>query len=289
MKRIGLCISITSPTESLFTNGIRQNSIYCFHTFELFTKCYFINLGDQKDLSQSPWNKYKDHIIDFDESLDKIDVCIISSAFPGKDRIEKYKNKGIKVVLHNMGPDYHIFAENTIFCDQVDFPSFASTDRYLDAVWSSPHIYPANKYYLETLFHCECSIAPYIWSPEYISPVTRPLNLENPLIGVFEANLSVVKHNVYPTIVLQKYHEQGFSFSKAYLFCSRELRAKKVFIDFVTPLSIHKSKKIFFENRMNIMDALQNHVDIVFSYQNELAINYLYFDVAWCGVTLVLN
>jgi hypothetical protein len=276
--KIGLCISIDSPTESLFTNGVRQNAIFCFETFRLFSSCYFINLGKQKDLSASPWNQYNKWIRSLDDLIDNLDICIISCAYPSEEQI----------VFHNMGPDYHIFAELSLYTN--DRLTYFGNKRMYDQVWASPHIYPANQYYLETVFNCDCVEAPYIWSPMFLEPISKPVNLIQPNIGVFEANISVVKNCFEPLMIVdQLYKINPNGFQKAYFFCCQELRKKKVFVDFVLDLSSQKGKKLFFESRISINEALEKYTDVVLSHQRELGLNYLYLDVAWNGVPLIHN
>ena len=115
---VGITVYIKEPTESLFSNGLKQNAITFLETFSKcknVDKVYFINLGEQKDLSQSPWKAYSDHIIDFDQALEKIDLAVTVAVTFTDEMLEKLVAKNIKIVKHVLGTEYHLIVESMLF------------------------------------------------------------------------------------------------------------------------------------------------------------------------------
>jgi len=94
---VAITINITEPTESFFTNGIKQNAIIlrdCLIKTDVVKECYYMNFGPQKDVSKSPWKEYEKWIInDFKEALEKIDLFINVNIFMGDGEISAAKDK----------------------------------------------------------------------------------------------------------------------------------------------------------------------------------------------------
>lgn len=305
MKKIniGITVNIDKPTESFFTNGLKQNAI----TFlETFLKCrnvknvYFINLGPQKDLSQSPWKAYEKHIIDFNETLDKVDVAVTVAVTFTDDMLAALHKKGVKIVKHALGSEYHFFVESMLFGKNPG-TSFKRRDHH-SAVWLSPHIYETGKDLFEVVCRCPAYSAPFVWSPQFLEKDVELLKKTSGISGfyepkesakrvsTFEPNLNVVKTSLTPIIAGEKFYRKAPELiKKVSIFCANDIKNNNTLIDFVKDLDIQKNKKIFFESRYGIVWSLFTHTDIVLSHQRDLALNYLYFDAAWLGFPVVHN
>ena len=212
MFNIGISICISQPKESLFTNGIRQNAISLFNLLKRWDGCtnvYFINFGSQKDLSQSPWNKYQKNMLSYEESLTKINVFLSVTAFPHDHQIEEYRKRGVKLVAVVYGNEYQAFVENCLYYNNETIPEknkglFGHKPNF-DAVWVSPHLYESNKDYLSITHKTnQVKVCPYIWSPEFIQSHCETLGGEEVCfykprpqkkICAFEPNISIIKNN----------------------------------------------------------------------------------------------
>lgn len=303
--RVGVTIRIDKPTESLFTNGIKQNAITLFRMFQLcknVSEVYMINMGTQKDLSQSPWFKYNDNIISYEECLDKIDVVVMATVSLSDVMMEIMRNRNIKIVAQVMGTEYHMFSEYTLFEGNELLTDFKRKPKH-DAVWISPHIFDSNKDLLEINCDCKAYVAPFIWSHDFIDQEIENYKVSHGINGIytptenvgkristFEPNINLVKTCITPIISSEKlYRKYPDSFQTVNIFSSDKIANKKVFIDFVQGLEIYKGGKMTFEGRYAIAFALFFHTDIVIAHQKDLELNYLYFDAAWYGFPLVHN
>lgn len=302
---IGITVQISKPTESFFTNGIRQNAIIMkdlYEKIDFVDKVYYINFGKQKDLSQSPWKKYEENIIQYDEMLEKIDVLVISCVTITKEMFDVAKSKGIKLVHHIMGNEYYSFVENVLFKNEDD--TILVKQKGYDSVWISPHLHEINKDLFESIYECEAQVGAYVWSPQFLEEHVESLYLKGDLkskintlnnnkqkrISVFEPNLSFMKNSVFPILIGEKLENKHPEiFDSLNLFGSDLIKNKKQLISFVRSLNVQKNKKVFFEARYPIVWSLFNHTDIVLSHTHFCDLNYVYFDAAWLGFPLVHN
>lgn len=296
---IGISVHISSPTENLFTNGIRQNAIILRDTLKLIDfveEVYYINLGKQKDYSQSPWQKYNDCIIEFEEALETVHVIIESCATVSEDRMPQAKERDIKIVSQVLGNEYYSFCEALLFKELPG--SIISKSPGRNATWISPMLYETNKHLFESIYNAPSHVAPYIWSPQFIQEHVDQLGEKIPYrsksgpkrISTFEPNLSLVKTSVFPMVILEKLHiKRPDVFERASVFCTDKIKDKKVFVKYASSLDIYKDKKMSFESRFPIVWSMVEHTDIVLSHQQDNGMNYLYFDAAWLGWPLVHN
>jgi hypothetical protein len=294
MINIGITVNIIKPTESFFSNGITQNVI-TLRTLLLKTgivdNVYYVNIGQQKDLSQSPWKQYEAYIIDVQDCFDKINLLISAGAFLNGKLLEQAKNKNIKMVVHLMGNEYYLFNERILFGNEKN--GYIRKNLGYDAVWISPHLYETNKDLWEVMTEVPAYVAPYIWSPQFINPnmqLYKPSDNVKKRINVMESNLTMVKTSTFPMIVLEKlYNKYPNDIERSMIFGAQHLVKNYTFNSFASSLNICKAAKISFENRYAITTILNKHTDIVLSHQRDCELNYLYFDAAWFGYPVVHN
>lgn len=302
--KIGITILIKSPTESFFSNGIKQNAIIMRDTLlaiDGVKEVYYINLGSQKDLSQSPWKEYEPYIINFEDALDKVNVISCVCASLSDEMAQKAHKKGIKLVHHIMGNEYYSFVETILF--NREDKSIVEKQNYFDAVWISPHLIETNKDLFEIIYNCPAYEAAYLWSPQFLYQHVEALKnkdgitglyahkeAQNKKICVFEPNLSFVKNCMFSIIIGEKlelmYPDLLDSLN---LFGSDGIKSHKALYKFVKHLNIQKNKKIFFESRFPIAWSLFNHTDIMLAHQQHCGLNYAYFDAAWLGFPVIHN
>jgi len=307
MKKIniGISVLINKPTESFFTNGIRQNAIIMkdlYEKIDFVNKAYYINFGKQKDYSQSPWKQYERNIIQFEEMFDKIDVLVVSCVTISKEIADAAKKKGIKLIHHIMGNEYYSYVESVLF--KKEESTILAKEDWYDSVWISPHLYEINKDLFEAIYECDANVGAYVWSPQFLlehvnalydtkkikEKIYIPSDKKQKRINVFEPNLSFMKNSIFPILIGEKLElKHPEIFDSLNLFGSDTIKEKKQLIDLVKTLKIQKNKKIFFEDRYPIAWSLFNHTDIVLSHTHYCDLNYVYFDAAWLGFPLVHN
>ncbi|NBP56432.1 DUF2827 family protein [bacterium] len=305
MKKINVAITVNieEPSESLFVNGIKQNAIIlrdCLLRSELVNEVYYMNFGPQRDLSHSLWKKYERWIIhDFNEALEKIDLYLNVCISMNEVEMKLAHDRGAKVVKFMMGNEYYIFSEKVLF--KGDVPSIHCKTEGIDANWMSPHLYETNHDFYEVLFDAPSYVAPYIWSPQFMMEHVEELKKMGYVgtyvpsgkakrVCVFEPNIQMNKTSIYPMIIAEKFYgkypDKADSFT---MFGTSEIKRSKPFIKFGSGLHVNRAKKLFFEGRYPIAWSLLKHTDIVLSHQQDLALNYLYFDAAWLGFPVVHN
>lgn len=298
---IGITVKIDSPTESLFSNGIKQNAIVLRETFkeiEFVKDVYFINFGAQKDLSKSPWKPFAKYVINFEEALKKVNVIVTATALIADTFVERAHKKGIKLINLVLGNEYYGFCESVLFTD--DGRSVSKNKGY-SASWMTPQHYETNRDLMEAVFDSKTELCPYIWSPDFIQGHINEFqgrgkstdyknHGQQKRLSIFEPNINMVKTSIFPMVIAEKLHKKRPDVLKhVNVFGTEKIKKKKAFIEFASSLDVYKNKKMSFEDRFPIVWSLTEHTDVVLSHQQDNALNYIYFDVAWLGWPLVHN
>jgi hypothetical protein len=308
---IGITIAITDYSDSLFTNGIRQNVLILR---DLYEKCknvknaYIINTASPKNIDEinEELKPYLKHIITLQDSLEKCDLIVIGHGSISPETSSIFKQKGKKLTKHIMGPELSTFNETILFKDNEQARNvYIRNSGTVSAVWISAHYYNRDRYFFETMYDTEVVIAPYVWDQRFIeSHIEKLLTLENNThtgyyvpsgkkekrICSMEPNINIVKTSVLPIMINEHFYRKNPELiDRCYLFAADKIKTKKDLINFVKDLDVYKAKKMFFESRYPIVWTLQKHTDIVLSHQNQNELNYLYLDASWMGYPVVHN
>jgi len=309
--RIGITIAVTDYSDSLFSNGIRQNVLILRDIYE---KCrnvevaYIINTANEpkKENINDEFKPYIHHMITLQESLEKCDLIVIAQGSLSESTCQVLKKEGKKLVKHIMGPELSTFNETILFKDNSEARNvYARNKNNISLIWISEHYYKRDKYFFETMYDAEVVVGPYIWDPRFIqSHIDKLLKQQNNIhtgkytpsgkkqkrICSMEPNINVVKTSVMPIIINEQlFRKHPDTIERCYLFSADKIKLKKDLINFVKDLDVYKAQKMFFEARYPIVWALQQHTDIVLSHQNQNELNYLYLDASWMGYPVVHN
>ena len=309
---VGITLKVDNPKESLWTNGIKQNSITLKKMYSLLPNIGDVRLinfgkGEKETFKGSEWEEHVKDIITPAESLDKhkVDVIVTAMITPSIEYIEKANKLGIKVIKQIMGNEYEIFSEQVLFeYDGIPQTNFYGRRKGYSANWISPHFYQQNKDLMEVISDVPSSIGPYIWDPIYIehaaNATAKSLKKESGLyipsgkkekrINTFEPNINLVKTSITPMLAIEKmYRKTPDLINRCKIFCTSRIKKKNIFIQFARDLDIYVNKKMTFESRYPMAFSLLNYTDIVIAHQRNLDLNYAYFDAAWLGYPLVHN
>lgn len=301
---VGFTVQINDKDDSFWVNGIKQNAVTLQ---ELFALCpnvgnsKLVNLGSLKDYKNTVWEPFAKDIIDFNECLNTLDVVVTATVSFTTNMIEQLAQKNVSIVKQIMGNEYAIFNEYMLFHDK-DMNSY-SKRKHHKAAWISPHFYEQNKDFFEVIIDNPAYIGPYVWSPRFIEEhaagCSKTMNIEphyvprgekEKMLSTFEPNINILKTCLTPIIITEKFYRKEPDLLKVMsIFGSNTLTKKKILVDFVKDLSVHQSKKMFFEARYPMAWSLFKHTDIVIAHQRDLALNYAYFDAAWLGFPVVHN
>lgn len=309
MKKINIGITLSiDPTESLFTNGIRQNILILR---ELYEKCegvekaYIINTSGKPipDDPSLPLYPFRNVIIELKDVTKYCNFIVVAHGSLLPREYEQLSQIGIKITKLILGPSVSIFNEGILFKDNTEQQgTFSRNKGFVGKVWMSEH-YFKDRYFFETIYGCEAKVAPYVWDPRFIekscsdfevdnkkSAQYKPSGLKEKRILNFEPNLNMVKTSTQSVVVLERFYRQHPEFvGDCYFFNASVIKGKKDFIDFVKDLDVYTSKKLSFEGGIAIVNALGKYGDIVLASQNQNELNYLYLDAAWMGYPILHN
>lgn len=290
MKRIGVTINLDSD---LFSNGVNQNAIYLANLLkEIGYDVYLIYSLDKEveDIVgikvinfKKAWNIPFDLIIQLGSTCEQ----------PIFDMFKK-KKKDVKLVVYECGNKFIIDMEAIMFRPERDYINSERSKPH--QIWSIPQMENTNIDYYRFLNRQEkATVVPFIWEPFAIEDVMKDngynvyAKRDISRIGVLEPNKSVMKNILFPIITLENYYNQYKNIDQVILYASEQIKYAKTFISTVNRLKLAKDGKLFANPRENTVDVVNKSIDLVFSWQWENNLNYLWLDVAWMGWPVVHN
>lgn len=302
---IGITIKLSDPkTDSLFSNGIRQNVILLQEMYEKcknVNKSYIINTSDiDPELYKgTSWERYSPFIINSEQVKEMCDIVVICHGNTTLKNYSEYKKLGKKLIVQVLGSELCNFNESILFKPEPS--NIYKRNPFVTTVWTSPHFYDRDRFFFEARYNCPVYEAPYIWDPRFIEehvktlkkpekPILYTPKSEKKRISVVEPNINMVKTCAVPIITSELFFRKNPDFiDKISIFGAKKLSEKKDMVDFATGLESYKAKKLFFEARYPIVWTLSSHTDILLSHQNQCELNYAYLDAAWLGYPVVHN
>lgn len=288
--KIGITIDLRS---GLFANGVTQNAIYIANMMKkIGNEVYLIN-NDTNDLEDIREIK----VVTIQDSFNiKFDLLIQAGFAMHQWIMDKYvsKNNSVKLVAYECGNKLIMDMESMLFKDS---DKFVVLDRAVpDQIWSIPqHEDTALNYFSFVNKQEKVTVVPFIWEPLAIEDLMQELGgveytkRDIKSIGVLEPNTSVMKNILIPTVALEKYYSTNKDIEKVVFFSAEKLKKNNTFMDLMSMTDLAKDQKLFVNPRNTIVYALNSLVDVVFSWQWENNLNYLWIDVAWMGWPVVHN
>lgn len=306
---IGITILLKEPkTDSLFSNGIRQNVILLQ---ELYKKCknvdqsYIINIVDvpPEDYKGTTWEEYSPNIISLEQAKTMCDLVVVCHGNISLGQYAEFDKLGKKMIVQVLGAELNMFNEKILFDASYRGSGIFCRNPYVSAVWTSPHFYNRDRFFFESLYDCPVLEAAYIWDDRFINRHVNLAKHKDPSkdglykpaesakrISTMEPNINMVKTSTTPIVIaelLQRKYPDVLK--KMNVFGAEKIKTKKDVIDFVKDMDVYKAKKITFEARYPIVWTLNTHTDIVLCHQAGCELNYLYLDAAWLGYPVVHN
>ena len=105
-----------------------------------------------------------------------------------------------------------------------------------------------------------------------------------------EPNISMMKNCIFPIVALEKFVKTSdYELDRIYLVGASKLKEREPFKELIRPTELLKKKLMTAESRIQTGRMINNYADIVFSWQWENNLNYLYLDVAWMGWPVIHN
>lgn len=301
MKRtIAVTINLAS---GLWNSGINQNAIYLCEV--LIAAGYNLVLlydGEKETVESIEYLKDIEcvHLRDKFNIGIHIDLLITMGVMLNQEDIDLMKNTNpeLKTVAYKCGNEFFSDMENILFDAHSGRLELYKRGLYKpDQIWSIPQMEETCLDYYRYLFKQDkATVVPFIWSPTAIEHMCKERGYEKyngeeiNNLAVMEPNISVFKNILFPIFAIDRAYDKIKSIvKKYYMIGSFHLKDKGILFQIVSRSKMFKDKCITFEHRYPTMKVLNEHANIVFSWQMHNPLNYLYLDVAWMGYPIVHN
>lgn len=297
--RIGITIGLSSASESLWCNGIKQNALYLAKLLQHSPFSYQVVLLNTTDIAitdQLPWDLAAFPCEPYDTGSLNVDLMIALGGSLPQPCIDELKARGCPVVFYKCGSEYVVSAQGALFnCEMVGTPYFPTG---YDEVWMVPQVANTTQHFYQTLFRTRTRVVPFVWDPMCIEAMMR----DTPDAGRYvphdgpkrlvcmEPNTTILKYCLYPLLIAeQAFRERPELILRMNVTNTQSLRGNQEFVAVVSHLDLVRQGQCFFEDTYVTGDFLKNHADVVVSHQWENPLNYFYFDACWQGYPLVHN
>ena len=308
--KIGITLGLQSNTESIWTNGIKQNVLMMVHLLRNSKKNYevcILNTFDV-DFTQRPSYLEGTDVYNFNEKYMDMDLIIVMGAQVHEDRLKKFRESGEnkKVVSYKCGNNYILALEEILFKDGSMSGEY---EQEIDELWYIPQQDETNRGFYRTLHRAKSIIVPFVWHQKFlyenVVAIQKGYNSghykkdwkynrekENKIIGIMEPNLNMVKFSLIPAMIVEECYrtEVGKKFIESLRITNAEkLKSNKKFMSFIKTFDLFKDKKVSGESRYQTAYLLTQHIDILICHQILNPLNYLYLDVAYLGYPVLHN
>lgn len=302
--KIGITINIGN--SSIWSNGVNQNGMYLGMLFkEGGHDCSIIYSQSTADNNTK---KFLDEIptgvdtIELQESFKtEFDVVIQLGLTIELSFVDHWKkqNPNIKLVAYECGNHFLIDSEKILFNAHNGNvkPSRILNPPVFDQIWSIPQMENSCLSYYKFKRQCKnATVVPFVWDPIAIesNAKKKEYGLYSPRdikkIAVMEPNISVMKNCIIPIVVLDNFvRDYENNIEKIFLVGGQKIKDNETFKHLITGTELLKRKLLTAEHRVQTHRMLNDHVDLVLSWQWENNLNYLYFDICWLGWPLIHN
>lgn len=286
-------IAVTCKDSSkLWSNGLTQNA---YNLIKLLKK-----IGYEVDPVSFILEEIGKNIEEFEvkllakHNITKYNIIIEVCYSLGDSEFEYAKKNGVKVVTINYGNLLMLMQEDLILNPEKT----PAINRRGTEGWISPH-FEFSKGFIETTSKSKVEICPYIWSPDIFlkfcnqNKLSPFFNEDNDVrkIGIFEANINVLKTFTYPLISLEKLERKNSSLIKeVLLFNGIKLKENKKFKESVSNLNLQLNKKLSVEERFALPVIFsKKYIGSIVSHQFYCDLNYLTLEGLYCGFPVIHN
>lgn len=300
--KVGVSLFVRKGAQSLWENGIFQNCLFLVMLLEKLpqvAEVYLVigggdgGLDDARRFIGTP----PATLIDMREAAHTLDLMIEMSAQLDREWIERFRERGGKVVSMRVGNDYVIDIERMIF--NRPHALLISGARY-DEIWTLPEYEQTCRSYYRSAMRAPVRIVPHLWSPVVLERAARTLPDATPFgyrpgkrrwrAGIFEPNICLVKSGQLPMLCCETAHRiHPGLLEKVWVYNALQLKEHGGFDVFARSLDIVRHGLASFEGRYPFYQIMANHVDVVVTHQWENAQNYLYYEALHGGYPLIHN
>jgi hypothetical protein len=310
--KIGITLALKSYSESIWTNGMKQNVLMLSHLLKNSTNNYEVCIlnsvkveGD--NLTKANYLEDLD-IYFFDDKYMEMDLIIMMGAQIHESKILKFKEDPNKrYVAYKCGNNYILNTEKVLFGEnQKNYIEYETT---FDEVWYIPQQHETNFGFFKTVYRTEAVMVPFIWHHKFLLESVKEIershsegkykkgykyvpNKERKTIGIMEPNINVVKYALIPSLVVEECYrgEIGKEKINSLMITNAEkLKTNHEFMGIVKTFDLYKDKRVSGEARYQTAFILTQHLDVLVCHQVLNPLNYLYMDAAFLGYPVLHN
>lgn len=307
--KIGITIGLKSNTESIWTNGIKQNVLMLHHLLCRSHKQYEVSLLNtiKVDWSTKPSYLKDINIVYFDDLYQEMDLIIVMGAQVESEKVKKFKSidKNRKVISYKCGSNYILTTESVLFGKEDKWCEY---EDYFDEVWYIPQQHETCNGYFHTLYRTNVVTVPFIWHHKFLTEAVIDIERghksgkfkkgfqyqpkEKKVLGVMEPNLNMVKFCLIPSMIAEESYRAVVGkerISKLMITNSKDVSKHKEFLSILKTFDLYKDGKITAESRYQTSYIVTQYLDIIICHQLLNPLNYLYLDVAFMGYPVLHN
>jgi len=310
--KIGITLALKSYSESIWTNGMKQNVLMLSHLLKNSTNNYEVCILNSVKVEGDNLTKAKYledlDIYFFDDKYMEMDLIIMMGAQIHESKILKFKEDPNKrYVAYKCGNNYILNTEKVLFGEnQKNYIEYETT---FDEVWYIPQQHETNFGFFKTVYRTDAIMVPFIWHHKFLLESVKEIershlegkykkgykyvpNKERKTIGIMEPNINIVKYALIPSLVVEECYrgEIGKEKINSLMITNAEkLKTNHEFMAIVKTFDLYKDKRVSGEARYQTAFILTQHLDVLVCHQVLNPLNYLYMDAAFLGYPVLHN
>jgi hypothetical protein len=310
--KIGITLALKSYSESIWTNGMKQNVLMLSHLLKNSKNNYEVCILNSVKVEGDNLTKAK-YLEDldvyfFDDKYMEMDLIIMMGAQIHESKILKFKrDKNKRYVAYKCGNNYILNTEKVLFGENKK--NYIEYETTFDEVWYIPQQHETNFGFFKTVYRTEAVMVPFIWHHKFLLESVKEIedqhkvgkykkgykyvpNKERKTIGIMEPNINIVKYALIPSLVVEECYrgEIGKEKINSLMITNAEkLKTNHEFMAIVKTFDLYKDKKVSGEARYQTAFILTQHLDVLICHQVLNPLNYLYMDAAFLGYPVLHN
>lgn len=310
--KIGITLALKSYSESIWTNGMKQNVLMFAHMLKNSKNEYdvcILNTNKLDDETTEKPNYLSDlEVYFFDDKYMEMDIIFMMGAQVHEAKILKFKeNNNKKYVAYKCGNNYILNAEKVLF--EENKKKYIEYETTFDEVWYIPQQHETNFGFFKTVYRTDALIVPFIWHHKFLLESVKEIekshsegkykkgykyvpHKEQKTIGVMEPNINIVKYALIPSLIVEESYRSDIGKEKIrslMITNAEKLKTNYEFMGIVKTFDLFKDKKISAESRYQTAFILTQHLDVLVCHQVLNPLNYLYLDASFLGYPVLHN
>jgi hypothetical protein len=309
--KIGITLGLQSNTESIWTNGMKQNVLMFVNLLQKSKNDYevcILNTFDVDFTEQRPSYLKDINIYNFKDKFMEMDLIVMMGAQVYEEDIKKFKeDKNKRFIGYKCGNNYIIHMENVLFKENKK--KYFEYETTFDELWYIPQQHDTNNGFFSTLYRTNAFIVPFIWHNKFLLESVIGIesgfkegryskgykynpDKEKKVLGIMEPNINLVKYSIIPTMIAEESYrtETGKNkIDKLMITNGDKLKENYEFMSIIKTFNLHKDKKITAESRYQTSFVLTQYFDVLLCHQILNPLNYLYLDAAYLGYPVLHN